>query len=101
MRISSHANEQMHRRRIAKSDVDLALGYGDEVHCAGATFYVLRFRDIPRAMCRNPEVRRAEGTTVVVEGETISTVYRNRDVKHLRQKPRHGRPVDAGWKRAA
>ena len=101
MKISSHATEQMHRRRIAKNDIDLALGYGEEVHCAGATFYVLRFRDIPRAMKWNSEVRRAEGTTVVVEGETISTVYRNRDVRHLRQKPRHGRGLEAGWKRAA
>lgn len=91
MKISQHATEQMNRRRIAAREIDLTVGYGHELHCAGATFCVLRFRDIPSALRRDPEARRAEGTTVVIEGDTISTVYRNRDVRHLRQKARHGR----------
>lgn len=91
MKISRHASEQMTRRRIGRDAVDFAIGYGTEHHCAGATFYVLRFRDIPSSLRASPEVRRAEGTTVVVEDGHVITVYRNRDVRHLRQKPRHGR----------
>ena len=91
MDITQHATDQMHRRRITRNAVDLAVGYGQEHHVAGATIYVLRFRDIPPAMKWHAEVRRAEGTTVVIVGDTISTVYRNRDVRHLRHKPRHGK----------
>ncbi|GAB4195545.1 MAG: hypothetical protein OHK0013_01830 [Sandaracinaceae bacterium] len=91
MKISRHAVDQMNRRRIGRDAVDLAIGYGTEHHCAGATFYVLRFRDIPRVLHADPEARRAEGTTVVVADGRILTVYRNRDVRHLRQKERHGR----------
>ena len=93
MHISRHAAEQMHRRRIARRDLELTVGYGQELHCAGATIYVLRFRDIPRDLVGNPDARRAEGTTVVVEGDVVSTVYRNRDVRALRHKPRHGRAL--------
>lgn len=90
---SIHAHEQMTRRRIRAAEIELALRLGLESHAAGAIFYVLRLCDIPRDMLRDPSVRRAEGTTVVVEGGRITTVYRNRDVRHLRRKPkRSARP---------
>ena len=86
MRITNHARIQITRRRLRREDIDLAIGMGTETHCAGATFYVLRLRDIPRPLRRDPELRRAEGTTVVVEGDTIITAYRNRDPRHMRRK---------------
>jgi hypothetical protein len=91
MRITRHATEQMTRRRIARGDVELAISMGQELHRAGATFYVLRLRDIPPSMRHQADVRRAEGTVVVVEEDRISTVYRNRDPRHIRQKSRHAR----------
>jgi len=99
MRITHHARERMTRRRISEHDVDLAIGYGCELHCAGATFYVLRFRDIPAALRRDPRARRAEGTVVVITDDVIRTVYRCRDARFLRQKPRYGRPER--WPQAA
>jgi hypothetical protein len=99
MRITHHAGERMIRRRISHQDVELTIGYGQELHCAGATFYVLRFRDIPAVLRRDPAARRAEGTTVVVTDDVIRTVYRNRDVRAVRQKPRHGRAER--WARVA
>lgn len=90
MRITHHARERMVRRRVSRDDVDLAVGYGQELHVAGATFYVLRFRDLPTPLRRDPASRRAEGTVVVVTDDVIRTVYRCRDVGALRRKPRHG-----------
>ena len=78
----------MTRRRIKSRDIDLAMRLGLEHHAAGATFFVLRLCDIPEDMQRDPDVRRAEGTTVVIEGGRISTVYRNRSIRHLFRKPK-------------
>lgn len=89
MRFTDHAHERMVRRRISRADVELAVGYGEEIHRAGATFCVLRFRDLPRELRRDPAARRAEGTTVVLYGGAIQTVYRSRDTTWLRRKPRH------------
>lgn len=90
-RHSAHARAQMTRRRIRGSEIDLTLRLGHELHAAGAVFYVLRKCDIPRDLRRDADVRRAEGTTVVMEGGRITTVYRNRDVRHLKRKPKRSR----------
>lgn len=90
---SPHALDQMTRRRIGWRDVDLAMRLGLEHHAAGAVFYVLRRCDIPADLLRDADVRRAIGTTVVVERGVVSTVYRNRDVRHLmRKEKRSSRP---------
>lgn len=89
--LSPHAVEQMTRRRIRQRDIELAIDLGYEHHAAGAVFYVLRRRDIPADLRSDPAVRRAEGTTVVIEGDQIATVYRNRSVRHLSRKPKRSR----------
>lgn len=78
----------MTRRRIRQRDIELTLQLGYEHHAAGATFFVLRRRDIPKELLDDPLVRRAEGTTVVLERGRIATVYRNRSIRHLFRKPR-------------
>jgi len=62
--LTSHALEQMERRRIDLRQVELALCWGLELHRAGAVFFVLRRRDIPYELRTDPAIRRAEGTTV-------------------------------------
>lgn len=86
MRITHHASIQCARRRLRREHVEMAIGLGTETHCAGATFYVLRMADIPAPLRRDPEVRRAEGTTVVVADGYVVTAYRNRDPRHMRRK---------------
>lgn len=90
-RTSSHALDQMTRRRIGWHDVDLALRFGKELHRAGAVFYVLRRCDLPKDLRRDAAAQRAEGTTVVVEHGIVSTVYRNRDVRHLERKAKRSK----------
>ena len=91
MQLTSHALSQITRRRIRDEDIYLAIDLGREIHAAGATFYVLGLRDIPSSLRCDPDVRRAEGTTVVVEFGRITTVYKNRRIGHLKRKPRHRR----------
>lgn len=105
--LTTHALEQMERRRIDLRQVELALCWGLELHRAGAVFFVLRRRDIPHELRTDPAIRRAEGTTVVLEDGRISTVYRNTNIKHLLRKQKHTarpRPVRRGrpeWRRAS
>ncbi len=94
--LTPHAIEQMKRRRIDLHQVELALCWGVELHRAGAVFFVLRGRDIPHELRTDPTIRRAEGTTVVLENGRISTVYRNRDIRHLLRKPKHTRRPRVG-----
>lgn len=91
MQYTAHALERMNSRRIGPDVVDFTLGFGEEVHAAGATFYILRRLDIPPALLDHPGVRRAEGTVVVVEHGRIATVYRTRDLRRIRRKPVYGR----------
>jgi hypothetical protein len=100
MELTAHARRRAQERRITEAHVQLALDYGHEVHAAGATFYVLRFRDLPRALRGEAWARRAEGTTVVVADETVLTVYRNRDVGHVRRKLAAMRPRGSRWRAA-
>jgi len=51
------------RRRMSHKDVELTIGYGQELHRAEATFYVLRFRDIPAARRVAPRARRSSSPT--------------------------------------
>jgi hypothetical protein len=92
MRFSRHAINRVRERGIAATDVALALEYGTEVHARGATFFVLRRRDLPLWLRDAAGGRRAEGTTVVVCDGTVVTVYRNRDVRHFYRKVGRGRP---------
>ncbi|MCB9619818.1 MAG: hypothetical protein H6724_10275 [Sandaracinus sp.] len=85
----------MTRRRIGWHDIDLALRLGKELHRAGAVFYVLRRCDLPKELRRDPAAQRAEGTTVVVEHGVVATVYRNRDVRHLKRKAKRSKDVPA------
>jgi hypothetical protein len=74
--ISPHAALRMAQRNLGDGDLALVLRLGHEEHRAGATFYFLGARDVPAGM--EKVLERLVGTTVVVEGARVSTVYRNR-----------------------
>jgi hypothetical protein len=75
-RISSHAARRMAQRNLDLGDLALVLRFGRAEYRAGAKFYFLCARDVPEGMKRALE--KLVGTTVVIEGDAISTVYRNR-----------------------
>src|SRR5439155_353764 len=73
-RISPHAARRMAQRNVTVGDVALVLRFGQIVYRTSAEFYFLGRRDIPRGMEQAMDA--LVGTTVVVEGDAISTVYR-------------------------
>jgi hypothetical protein len=74
--ISPHALLRMAQRNLGPADLAAVLRHGHTEHRAGATFYFLGERDVPEGMERALE--RLVGTTIVIEGGRVSTVYRNR-----------------------
>jgi len=95
-RISPHAARRMAQRNVTVGDVALVLRFGQIVYRTSAEFYFLGRRDIPRGMEQAMDA--LVGTTVVVEGDAISTVYRSRRAltrikrKHKWHRARNYRP---------
>ena len=86
MTSTHHARRRMNQRGIRREAIDFTLRWGAIYHRTGIVFHVLRRRDIERSRARDPEVSKWEGTTVLTSGETIISVYKNRDVSHIRRK---------------
>ena len=74
--ISDHAAQRMAQRNLKTNDIAFVLRYGRCIHRTGAKFYFLGRRDIPEGMER--AIEPLVGTTVIVEDEQITTIYRNR-----------------------
>lgn len=86
-RISHHAARRMAQRNLDLGDLAIVFTFGRREHRTGATFYFLAERDIPAGLERRLE--RLVGTTIVVEENVITTVYRNRRaLRKIRRKPK-------------
>jgi hypothetical protein len=89
MRMTRHADRRMCQRGIGENAIDFTLRWGHVYHRTGICFHVLRRRDIVRSGVVNTRVLRWEGTTVLVEDGTVISVYKNRDVAHIRRKAKN------------
>lgn len=90
--ISTHAAQRMAQRNLTPTEVAEVLRFGRAEYRTGAKFYFLAARDVPERMGR--ALARLVGTTVVVEGEMIKTVYRNRRALwRIRRKLKWHRPA--------
>lgn len=84
---TQHAQKRMAQRNITLADIHFVFEHGQRFHRAGAIFFFLRGRDIPKEV--RTELGRLEGTTVVLSREKprIITVYRNRQgLRQLKRK---------------
>lgn len=77
---TEHSSKRASARRIDPRAVSLAIDHGKRVRQRGAVIYYLGRRHIPADLMGDPNVRRFEGTTVLVDNreQVILTVYRNR-----------------------
>jgi hypothetical protein len=85
---STHAQKRADQRGISQDAIDFTLAWGKCYHRTGVTIYVLRRKDITRSKRKDLLVLSWEGTTVVADGNAILTVYQNKDVSHIRRKPK-------------
>ena len=75
-RINRHAAQRMAQRNLVPGDLAAVLCLGRTEHRAGARFFFPGGRDVPEHL--GSALETLVGTTVVVEGDEITTVYRNR-----------------------
>ena len=76
---TKHAKKRMSQRNISKSDIRVAMRYGQKLHRTGIVFFFLGKNDIPEIMLNTLEG--LEGITVLFDPDSkeVITVYRNRD----------------------
>ena len=97
--ISDHARKRMGQRCIRSERLGYVLAWGKVYDRAGATWYVLRRKDIPLEDRTNDQILKMVGVVVCVEADEVTTVYhRARPGLHIRKKPKHDR--HARWRAA-
>ncbi|MCA9943104.1 MAG: DUF4258 domain-containing protein [Ardenticatenaceae bacterium] len=88
---TKHALKRMAQRNVSAKQISFILGYGKEIHCAGARLVHLRRKDIPNSFRKADNFARLEGVTVVlsITDPVVMTVWRNRrhGMHHIRHKP--------------
>ena len=87
---SQHALKRMRGRGLPAEALRAALLYGRVIHVRDADHYVIGHREIRHYATQGIDLAAYEGVQVVCSTEgKIVTVYRNRDLSHLR--PRKGK----------
>ena len=99
--ISHHAKLRLAQRNLSIDDVEYVLAYGQAHQAASATIVHLGRRDIPTRHQRESNLRRLEGTVLVLQGthrEQLVTVYRNRrrGSRDIKRKARYALPDEGG-----
>ncbi|MGB0385544.1 MAG: DUF4258 domain-containing protein [Ardenticatenaceae bacterium] len=95
---TDHAEQRMAQRNLSLEDVLFVLKYGKCYHRAGAMFFYLRGKDIPKMERKNKRLSQLEGSTVILsrDAPAILTVYRNREngLRHIKRKAKYSQPFD-------
>ena len=90
---TDHAEQRMAQRNLSLNDVLFVLKHGKCYHRAGAMFFYLRGKDIPKRRQRDQKISKLEGATVILsrDAPAILTVYRNRDngLRHIKRKAKY------------
>jgi hypothetical protein len=71
-----HLRQRMAQRNSDPEASEITLAYGRRMYRSGAEFFFLGARDLPKGLRRTHS--QLIGTTVVVDGGEVATVYRNR-----------------------
>ena len=89
--ITHHAWARMSGRSIPPWAVDTVVRFGRVVHSRGAVFHVMGRREVEAERARGGlDLERLEGVHVVCSPRdgAVMTVYRNRDLKGLKNRER-------------
>jgi len=84
--LSQHAQLRMSQRSIDLKQIEKVLSYGRVIHSRRARFYVVGKKDTKRLSKNGVNTLGLENMQVLVEEKTntIVTVYRNNDFRHIR-----------------
>jgi hypothetical protein len=90
--LSQHALKRMRLRGLPLEAIRVALWYGRVVKTRDAEFYVIGHQEVRRYAREGIDLGAHEGVHVVCSLEgLVLTVYRNRDLSHLRPRSRRYR----------
>ncbi len=89
--LSSHARHRASQRNFSEENVRYILRHGKRVHRAGAIFYQMRNKDLPKADRSDEQKCKLVGSEVVVCRcqQVVLTVYHARDFHKSRRKPKY------------
>lgn len=84
--LSKHAQLRMSQRLIDLKQIEKVLSYGRMIHSRSARFYVVGKKDTKRLSKTGISTQGLENMQVLVEekSNTIITVYRNKNFRHIR-----------------
>jgi len=84
--LSKHAQLRMSQRSIDLEQIQKVLNYGRMIHSRRARFYVVGKKDTKRLSKNGVNTQGLENMQVLVEEKTntIVTVYRNKNFRHIR-----------------
>ena len=95
---TDHAEQRMAQRNLSLNDVLFVLKHGKCYHRAGAMFFYLRGKDIPKRKQKDKKISKLEGATVILSrnAPAILTVYRNRDngLRQIKRKAKYSQPPE-------
>lgn len=84
-RMTMHAAQRMHERRITEAAVRATLEYGRIAHVRGVAIHAIGHKEVSRLRRCGIDLAHYEGVQVVCAPDgTILTAYRNRDFRSLR-----------------
>jgi hypothetical protein len=95
IQVSDHARKRMEQRCIREHRLSYVVEHGKVYNRSGATWHVLRLKDVPPEDRSNEKILKTVGVVVCVEFGVVSTVYFNeRPSHHVRRKPKYDRRAE-------
>jgi len=92
--LTAHAQIRGAQRNITPENIDLVLRYGKELHRTGASFIFLGKRDIPEDLRNDDQMRKLEGTVLIISEDSnhLITCYKNRNaLREIKKKSKRRR----------
>jgi hypothetical protein len=74
---TAHATVRAQQRHFREDEIDYVRRHGQVLHRTGICFYFLGARDVPLADRRQAWTARLIGTTLLIEGDDLITIYKN------------------------
>ena len=92
--VSNHATQRLAQRNLTYRDIEYVLSHGRRIRNGKALFICLGRRDIPVDDLKENNLRRLEGTVLVLDpisGSHLTTAYRNRrsGIRDIKRKHKH------------
>jgi hypothetical protein len=93
MLLTNHAWKRASQRNFSEDDMEFIVQYGECIRRAGAVFFRMRHKDVPKDLRNDDTISNLVGATVVVCkcSQVILTVYYASNFRKILRKAKYGR----------